>query len=388
MRNGEFIKTIWRLQYAGRWYDKAPKFKDNSANHSFRVALFTLIASLIENKMFNGKIDVEKAVCRAIFHDINETVTTSINHFTKKNPEIEDIIKKFERETSEKIINLLSSSLRPYFYDYLVNAEDDSAEGRMVDAMDTFDSYLFCLRERQNGSSYYFRGKAEELEKRLREYGIKTVDWFLKQIEDKTEMEEFIGFVMNLQSVVRWAGKSSTIHDNDAMHTFRVSALAIWCGYIEKVKYGKEVDFLRLAGKCLCHDLVEAMTGDILGPIKHSSKENSEAFERYERSMNEYMVKLLPNCIQEEFTDYLVNAKDNTYEGDLVDVADKLDAIIKSLLELKRNKEEYMESYQLQLRSLQEKRTNPSVIFFLAYPIHDLMHSTIIYDSEDIRLMP
>lgn len=388
MRNGEFIKTIWRLQYAGRWYDKAPRYKDNSASHSFRVALFTLVAAHMQNARFEEKVNVEKAVCRAVFHDLNETVTTSINHFTKKNPEIESIIKKFEHETSVKITNLLTKSLRPYFYDYVVNAEDESPEGRLVDAMDTFDSYMFCLRETKTSSSVYFKEKTLELEDRLRQLNLHVVNWLLEEVHNQTEMYEFIMFVMNLQSVDRWAGKMSTIEDNDAMHTFRVAALGLWCGYIEKLEYDKEIDILRLVAKCLCHDLVEAMTGDVLGPIKHSSTENSEAFERYECTMNEYMVKLLPCELTELFTDYMVNAKDDTYEGDLVDVADKLDALIKSLFEIKRNREEYIDSYEMQLKNIQMKKRNPSVLFFLAYPIHDLLHSSIIYAEGNSRLNP
>ena len=387
MRNGEFVKTIWRLQFAGRWYDKAPKYKDNSANHSFRVGLFTLLSSHIENAKFNGTIDIEKAVCRAVFHDLNETITTSINHFTKKNPEIEEKIKAFEKEAGKSVVGFLSKSLQPYFYDYIVDAEDATKEGRMVDAMDTFDSYLFCLRESQNSSSLYFKSKAESLKQRLKKSNIETVNWLIEQVENQTEMYEFLMYAMNLQSVDRWAGKMNTIEDNDSMHTFRVSALGVWCGYIEKVKYNKEVNILRLVAKCLCHDLVEALTGDVLGPIKHSTPEHSEAFERYERMMNEHMVTLLPEELRDVFTDYMVNAKDDTYEGELVDVADKLDALIKSQMELKRNRDEYIESFQVQLRSIQEKKSHyDCVMFFLAFILHDLNYSTNIYTSGNKRI--
>lgn len=388
MKNGEFIKTIWRLQFAGRWYDKAPKFKDNSASHSFRVALYSLVGAHLENERFGGQLDVEKIVCRAVFHDLNETVTTSINHFTKKNAEIKDIIKSFENKTSEQITNLLSHSLQPHFYDFLVCAEDDTPEGRFVDAMDTFDSYMFCFRESETSSSLFFRHKKDELRQRLHNYQNQTIDFLLKELDDRTDLADFLFNVLNLQNVERWAGKMSTIEDNDAMHTFRVSALGLWCAYIEKVKYGKNINILEFVGKCLCHDLVESLTGDVLGPIKHSSPENSEAFERYERSMNEFMVQLLPPEIRSLFVCYMVNAKDDSYEGELVDVADKLDALIKSLLELKRNREEYVDSYQAQLRNIQEKKQNPSVVYFLAYPIHDLHHSNIIYTRENNRLNP
>lgn len=388
MRNGEFIKTIWRLQYANRWHDKAPKYNDNSANHSFRVALFSLIGSHMQNERFGDNLDVEKVVCRAVFHDLNETVTTSINYFTKKNPSIADIIRNFERETSVKMTQLLSEKLQPYFYDFLVNAEDDTKEGRMVDAMDTFDSYMFCLREKQNGSSLYFRAKTDELRKRLEAYDIEVVDWLLEEVDGQNDVYEFLMHVMSLQSVNRWAGKMSTIEDDDAMHTFRVSAIGLWCGYVEHILYGKDIDMLRLVAKCLCHDLVEALTGDVLGPIKHSSPENSEAFERYEQEMNAFLVQLLPEELRVLFTDYLVHAKDETYEGELVDIADKLDALIKSLFELTRNREEYLERYQAQLRSLQEKRKNPSVKFFLAYPLHDLLHSPLVYTQDNDPLIP
>lgn len=111
--------------------------------------------------------------------------------------------------------------------------------------------------------------------------------------------------------------------------------------------------------------------------LKGKSPEIHSAFKQYEQEVALSMVHKLPEFFHEELIDFMVNAKDDTYEGELLDIADKIDALIKSNLEM-RNNPHYTETYYTQLTMIQHKYENPSVIFFLAYILHDLTYANLI----------
>lgn len=372
MRNGKFINTITKMQNFPRWDEFAPRFEDNTANHSYRVALYSLLAALIEKKLFNKEVDILKVICRGIFHDINETKTGPIKYRTKKDPAVREHIKRLEKEASEEIVSYLSPSLQPIFYDYIVNAEDDSFEGQIVDAMDTFDALMFCKREMVFGSTYFFPQTYKELAEKLRHHELESVRWMLEEVEKESSFYEFLFSVMMLDKVRRWKGKFNLVPDNDAAHEFRATALAIFNAYIEKVKYYVDFDIETFIIKTMCHDIVEEWTGDVLGPVKHSSPETKEAFEHYEKAVSLEMAELIPDFLKEEFKEYMANAKSDDYVGEMVDIVDKMDALIKTNMEKRHNRVEYEIEYRKQLKKVQTKFENPCVIFFLAYILHDL----------------
>jgi len=138
------------------------------------------------------------------------------------------------------------------------------------------------------------------------------------------------------------------------------------------VKYGIDIDIFRLVGKVLCHDIPEIRTGDVIGPVKHSTPEMKGAFEEYEQKVATEMVMQLPDFLQSYFMDFMVYAKDSSYEGKLTDIVDKVDALIKSNMERRINAKEYELSYRKQLKIIQKKFDAPCVIFFLAYILHDM----------------
>lgn len=388
-QNGKFINTIANLANFPRWHDYAPRFDDDTCSHSARVAIYSLICALLEQKMFGNSPDVLKTVCRAIFHDLNESKTGPIKHKTKKEAEVAHHIKNLEKEAAEEIVSYLSRSLQPIFYEYIVNAEDDTLEGRIVDAMDTFDAVMFCKRE--NGSALIFEDTYHLLLNKLKQHSLASVRFMAQAVEEEDPFYDFLHAVLMLDRIKRWSGKHNTIPDQDLMHIGRASALVVFNCYVEKVKYaadlqrnGIDFDILTVVAKTLCHDIPEALTGDVLGPVKNSKPEMKEAFERYEQMAAYKMAQWLPECIRDEIYNYMAHAKSDDYEGQMVDIADKLDALIKTNMERRNNRFEYEMDYRRQLRKVQSSFDNPCVIFFLAYILHDLDYP-IFEDMQRLR---
>ncbi|RJE84684.1 HD domain-containing protein [Paenibacillus sp. 1011MAR3C5] len=378
MNNSRFISAIIGMQYVSRWKEFSPRYKDNAASHSFRCASIAVLAGIAEEQLFGNRINKLQLAARALLHDLNETVTGSIKYVTKKDKHVAGHIQTLEAEVSKDIVSQLSKSLQSRFYDYIVDAEDNTYIGQLVRGIDTFDAMLFCKREYERDASTLFKEKYEELRDELRRSPCHSILWLLEQSEQNEGIRQFLHHILNLDLIERWGGSFNLVPDNDATHSFRVAAMSLFNGLLEAERFDrKDIDLYRLLGKSLLHDVVEGVSGDVASPIKKSSPAIRQAFEQYEREVAKEMVGQLPAFLHQELTDFLVDAKDDTYEGELVDIADKIDALIKSNLEM-RNNPHYGDKYYQQLIHIQHHYENPCVIFFLAYILHDLTYDHFV----------
>lgn len=374
MQNGRFINTITKLQNEPRWAEHFSRFKDESASHSWRVGVYSLLAGLIEKEKFGKVIDLEQIVCSAVYHDINETQIGPMKHRTKKEEGVEGLIRQLEHEENLKIVSYLSTSLQPAFHKFIVEAEnEETLEGKVVKGIDTFDAMLFCHREIKDGSkSEFFKETFEELASKMRKHELHSIRYMMEEFDKKGSFYNFMYEVLMLDQVERWKGRFNTIKDQDGSHGFRASAIGIFFSVLETVKFGTDIDIFRVVGKILCHDIPEIRTGDVIGPVKHSTPEMKKAFEEYERKVSMDMVNQLPEFLHSHFIDFMVNPKSEDYEGEIVSICDKVDALIKSNMERRINYKEYELSYRQQLKNIQQKYDNPCVVFFLAYILHDM----------------
>jgi putative hydrolase of HD superfamily len=378
MKNGKFTSTLIRMQYIPRWSEYAPRFEDNAASHSFRCAALSILIGIIEEQIFNNSVDKLKLLARCLWGDLKNTGTGSIKYVTKKENLVMNHIRDYEQALSKEIVSYLSKSLQPAAYDYIVNAQDDTYVGRLVDAIDTLDAFLYCYRESQSDTNPFFHEKYKELKQKLESSEIKSINWLLNEYKKKEGLFEFIGYITNLDTVKRWNGNYNLIPDNDATHSFRVASLALFNGLLEIDRFGnKNLNLFTLLAKATLHDLPEVLSGDVVTNFKHITPEIKLAFQQYEKETAQAMISKLPEIFHHDMENFIVDSKSEDYEGEMVDIADKLDALIKASLEM-RNNPHYAETYYNQLVNIQHRFENPCVIFFLAYILHDLTYSNLI----------
>jgi putative hydrolase of HD superfamily len=378
MKNGKFTNTIIRMQYLPRWSEYAPRFKDNIASHSFRCAAIAILIAIIEEKVNHNPINKLSLFGRSLLHKVNVTSVGSLKYMTKKHSLVIDHISELEREANLEIVSYLSNSLRPFFHDYIVEAEDNSHIGKLVKEIDAFSSMLFCHREDITDSSPFFREQYDQFHLRLQSSELPATIWLLEEFDKREGVYEFLNYITNLDIIERWSGIHNLVPDNDATHSFRVAALSLFNGLLERERFGKsDIDVYRLVAKAALHDMSEFIGGDPSSLLKGKSHEINHAFKLYEKEIAMQMVHKLPAFFHEELIDFMVNSKDETYEGELLDIADKIDALIKSNLEM-RNNPHYADTYYMQLTKIQHKYENPCVIFFLAYILHDLTYANLI----------
>lgn len=373
MNNSHLIKAFIQMQYVPRWHEFSPRYKDNAASHSFRCAAIAVLISIIEQHLEHTELNAELLVGKALLHDLNETVTGSIKYITKKEVTLVSHIKHLEAEVNQQLVKELSRSLQPIFEHYIIEAEDESYTGKLVREIDSFDAMLFCKREAQFSSKNIFYEQYEALKVDLTNSEFASIRFLVKAISEDEGVKQFLDYILNLDLIERWGGSFNLIPDNDATHSFRVAALALFMGHLEKEKYKQPINIFALLAKAIMHDVIESISGDVASPIKKSSSEIKQAFIAFEQAVGQKMVNQLPAFMHQHMNDFLVHAKDESCEGELVDIADKLDALIKSNLEM-RNNPHYASRYEQQLKQIQHNYEQPSVIFFLAYILHDLTY--------------
>ena len=375
MKATKFINGFIDLQGYARWRKFHPSFKDNTASHSYKAAVYALVASLLQKEKYGQDINIEGVVCSTLFQDMHKLIIGHMNYNTKKR--MARFMPRIIKDANVKIVSNLSdisTEMYDFFYDTMVALDHlNDFEKEMVETADLFEEMIFCYREMKDGSkSPFFKETFEEIAKKMRESKIEAFRYMMAEFDQKGAFFNFLYEVMMLDQIERWDGRTNLVYDTDTEHSFRATALAIFFALLEKYKYGKKIDVLRLVGKVLCHDIPEIRTGDVNGPFKHSIPELKEEFEIYEKETAMDIVEQLPVCLHSFFTDYMVNAKDETYEGKLVDVVDKVDALIKANLERQINAKVYEASYREQLEKIQLKFDNPCAIYFLAYVLHDM----------------
>lgn len=359
------------MQYVPRWHEFSPRYKDNAASHSFRCAALAVLVSIIEEHLQNKTFDPALLISKALLHDLNETVTGSIKYITKKEVTLAPHIAHLEAEVNHQLVKELSRSLQPIFTKYIVEAEDSSYTGLLVKQIDSFDAMLFCRREAQFSSNSIFNEQFTALYEELAQSDFASIRYLIEALDQNEGIQQFLDYILNLDLIERWGGSFNLIPDNDATHSFRVAALSLFLGHLEKEKYKQPINIYSLLGKAIMHDVIESVSGDVASPIKKSSEQIREAFLLFEQEVGSKMVQGLPSFMHHKMNSFLVHAKNDTPEGELVDIADKLDALIKSNLEM-RNNPHYASRYEQQLKQIQHHYEQPSVIFFLAYILHDL----------------
>jgi 5'-deoxynucleotidase YfbR-like HD superfamily hydrolase len=170
--NGDFeLGFLNRLQKL-RWIDRCSNtshIKSYSvAQHSFYMALYGMVFAKIENQRMweeacgfnsisNHELDyynVESVVCKALCHDLEESVTGDILFpMHNDHPDFKAILDQIRNKSAEEILfeELPVSVKEDLLYDWKT-AKDDSLEGTLISCMDKFEIVMYALTEFELGN--------------------------------------------------------------------------------------------------------------------------------------------------------------------------------------------------------------------------------------------
>lgn len=175
----KFYAYTDRMKFIKRWQLMRSVREENIMEHSHSVAMLTHALAAIENGVYGGRIDAEKAVFYALYHEVSEVMTgdmpTPVKYF---NNSIHGEYEKLERLAVDKIADTLPPELKGQLYPYL-QADKSSEEYKYVKAADKLSAYIKCLEELRSGNNEFVQAE-KSVGKALRDMKLRAVDYFFE----------------------------------------------------------------------------------------------------------------------------------------------------------------------------------------------------------------
>ncbi|MFT9367928.1 YfbR-like 5'-deoxynucleotidase [Paenibacillus polymyxa] len=143
-----------------------------------------------------------------------------------------------------------------------------------------------------------------------------------------------------LERIIRCPGKFKFEEHSVSAHSWKVVQYAKTLADIEE-RNGVCIDWKKLYEITSSHDYGEIFIGDIKTPVKHSSKELRLLIQQVEEGMIEYFIEEnIPEDFKAIFRKQLREGKDDSVEGLILEVADKMDQVYEAFAELQRGNTE------------------------------------------------
>lgn len=175
----DFFAFTDRMKYIKRWQLMRTVREENIMEHSQQVAFFAHALAIINNKVFGGSVNPEKAALYAMYHECSEVLTgdmpTPIKYF---NNSIEGAYKAIEDRACEKLLNTLPPELREE-YAKSVLPDKSSEEYKFMKAADRLSAYVKCLEELRCGNDEFVKAK-KSIEDDLHSRNMPEVEWFFE----------------------------------------------------------------------------------------------------------------------------------------------------------------------------------------------------------------
>jgi len=188
-------------------------------------------------------------------------------------------------------------------------------------------------------------------------------------------MHQYLSGLNELEMITRAPGYFKYQPHSVAAHSWKVTEAAQFLGDIEE-QAGNEIDWRMLYEKVLNHDITERFIGDIRTPVKYASATLRQMLADVEDSLSDNFVKTeIPTELQAVYKRRLHEGKDDTLEGRILSVADKVDLLYEAYGELQKGNPEpvFLEIYKESLATIFAFRDMPSVAYFIKEVLPELL---------------
>ncbi|MBD5631824.1 MAG: 5'-deoxynucleotidase [Clostridia bacterium] len=176
----DFFAFMDRMKYIKRWQLMRSVREENIMEHSQQVAMFAHVLAVINNKVYGGSADAEKAVLYSVYHECSEVMTgdmpTPIKYF---NNSIHGAYKELEDKACDKLLNTLPEELRGELA-LSVKPDCDSLEYKLMKAADRLAAYVKCLEELRCGNKEFLKAE-KSIKKDLLSRKMPEVEYFFEK---------------------------------------------------------------------------------------------------------------------------------------------------------------------------------------------------------------
>lgn len=175
----KFFAFLDRMKLIDRWALMRNTSVEDVAQHTMQVAMLAHALCVIENTLYGGNLDAEKAAVLALYHESAEVVTgdlpTPVKYY---DADINRAYKNIEHRAEQKLVDTLPDELKAAFAPF-VKSDKAAPEYVLVKRADKLSALIKCVEELAVGNNE-FKNAYDATIKSLEGVPEKSVDYFLK----------------------------------------------------------------------------------------------------------------------------------------------------------------------------------------------------------------
>lgn len=176
-----FFAMMSRMKYIDRWALMRNSYTENISEHSLEVSMLTHALCVIGNKRLGKKLDAEKAVLVALYHDASEIITgdmpTPIKYLNK---DIKGAFKDIEAKANQRLLDMLPEDLKEDYKEIFFPKEELKYELKLVKAADKLSALIKCIEEEKMGN-LEFKSAGNTLLNSVTDMHLEEADIFVKE---------------------------------------------------------------------------------------------------------------------------------------------------------------------------------------------------------------
>ena len=106
---GKFLNIIYRLKVVKRWGTSANVYDESVAEHCYFVAIIAYILAELDQKLNDTKVEMDKLIIKALYHDAFESYTAHIVSPIKRHDEdMNKSTKKLKKDYKDRLIRIIA----------------------------------------------------------------------------------------------------------------------------------------------------------------------------------------------------------------------------------------------------------------------------------------
>lgn len=177
-------------------------------------------------------------------------------------------------------------------------------------------------------------------------------------------MSYFFAHLARMKLIHRWPLMRNVRTENVSEHSLQVAMVAHALAIIKNRRFGGQVNSERIAMLAMYHDASEVITGDLPTPIKYHNQQIAHEYKKIEKFAQQKLLEMLPEELQDDFRELIIEDLQTDEEHSLVKQADSLCAYLKCLEELSAGNSEFKLAKK-RLEKILEERKSPEMDYFM-----------------------
>ena len=177
-----FNALLARLKYIPRWSLMRQNTAEDVAQHTSEVMFTAHTLCMLANSKFGHRVNSEKVIACALYHDVSEILTGDLPTPVKyNNPRIQTAYKEVEKHAVNRLLETADPAVKDELRPYMTQSELTDYEKKLLKGADKLCALTKCIEELQSGNKEFESAYATTVAS-LKEMHMEEVDYFMENM--------------------------------------------------------------------------------------------------------------------------------------------------------------------------------------------------------------